>query len=64
MYTDLPKNCQGPALVLSLEGEAQDVVLELNENDFSKENGIDLIIAQLDKLFKKNSTIAKFQVLK
>ena len=64
MYTDLPKNCQGPALVLSLEGEAQDVVLEFNENDFSKDNGVDFIIIQLDKLFKKNSFLSTTNTLR
>ena len=29
MYTELPKSCHGPALVLSLEGEAQDIASEI-----------------------------------
>ena len=31
MYTELPKKRQAPALVLSLEGEMQEVVLEIPE---------------------------------
>ena len=63
MFTDLDTERQGPALVLSLEGEAQDAVLELNEGDYVKDNGVDLILARLDKLYKKDSTITKFQAL-
>ena len=63
MFTDLPIARQGPAIVLSLEGEAQDAVLELDESTFAAENGVDLIIARLDKLYKRDSTITKFQAL-
>ena len=63
MYTDLPKTRQGPALVLSLEGEAQDAALELSETEIAKENGADAILHRLDRLFKKDSTITKYQAL-
>ena len=62
-FTDLPKNRQGSALVLSLENEALDAVLELDDEDIGKDNGVDVIIDRLNKLFKKDSTITKYQTL-
>ena len=44
MYAELPKTRQGPALVLSLEGEAQDAALELLEDKIAQENGVDAIL--------------------
>ena len=52
---------QGPVLALSLEGEALDAVLEINESDVSKENGVDFIIDRLNCLFKKDLTVTKYQ---
>ena len=62
-FTDLPKNRQGSALVLSLENQALDAVLELDDEDIGKDNGVDVIIDCLNKLFKKDSTITKYQTL-
>ena len=56
-------NRQGSALMLSLEGEALDAVLEIDESDISKENGVDFIIERLNRLFKKDSTVIKYQTL-
>ena len=63
MYTDLPKPRQGPALILSLEGEAQDAALEIDEKEIAKDNGIDTIIKKLDHLYLKNSTVTKYKAL-
>ena len=52
---------QEPALVLSLEDEALDAVLEIDESDISKENGVDFIIDRLNCLFKKDLTVTKYQ---
>ena len=49
--------------MLSLENEALDVVLELDDEDIGKDNGVDVIIDRLNKLFKKDSTITKYQIL-
>ena len=43
-FSDLLENRQGPDLVLSVEDEALDVVLEINEPDIRKENGVNFII--------------------
>ena len=63
MYTELPKKCQGPALVLYLDGEAQEAVLEIPENDIASENGVDVIINRRNRLYKKDSTVKKYQAL-
>ena len=49
--------------MLSLEDEALDAVLEIDDEDITKENGVDAIIERLNKLFKKDSTITKYQTL-
>ena len=41
--------------MLSLEDEALDAILEIDESDTSKENGVDFIIERLNRLFKKDS---------
>ena len=56
-------NRQGSALMLSLEDEALDAVLEIDESDISKENGVDFIIEHLNRLFKKDPTVIKYQTL-
>ena len=56
-------NRQGSALMLSLEDEALDAVLEIDESDISKENGVDFIIERLNRLFEKDSTVIKYQTL-
>ena len=63
MYTELPKKHQGPALVLSLKGEAQEAVLEIPESDIASKYGVDVIIDHLNRLYKKDSTVTKYQAL-
>ena len=46
-----------------LEGEAEDKILELEEDDIIAEDGLDNIIKQLDTIFKKNETVEKFNAL-
>ena len=45
------------------EGEAQDAALELPEDEIAQENSVDAILNRLDRLFKKDSTITKYQAL-
>ena len=49
--------------MLSLDNESVDAVLELDEQDISKESGVDCIIERLNRLFKKDSTVTKYQAL-
>ena len=48
--------------MLSLEDEALDVVLEIDESDISKENGVDFILERSKRLFSKDSIVTKYQV--
>ena len=48
--TDLPGNRQGSGLVLSLEDEALDAALEIDDEDIAKENGVDAILERLTRL--------------
>ena len=54
---------QGGAILMTLDGEAEDKVLELDEDKILCENGITNIITQLDQIYKKNSTVEKFEAL-
>ena len=49
--------------MLSLEDEALDAVLEIDDEVVAKENGLDAIIERLNRLFKRDSTITKYQAL-
>ena len=49
-FTNLAKNKQGPAVFLSLEGEAQETVLELAEDIITSVNGVKHIIDRLDSM--------------
>ena len=62
-FTDLPAHRQGSALVLPLEDEASDAVLEIDDAEIAKDDGVDAIINRLNRLFKKDSTITKYQTV-
>ena len=62
-FTNLPASTQCSALALSLEDEALDAVLEIDNEDIAKENGVDAITERLNRLFKKDPTITKYQAL-
>ena len=49
--------------MLSLEDEALDTVLEIDNEDFGKENGEAAIIEHSTRLLKKDSAITKHQAL-
>ena len=61
--TSLTKANQGGAILMTLEGEAEDAVLEIEEDELCSENGVKLILAKLDNFFKKNEIIEKFEAL-
>ena len=61
--TSLPKSDQGGAILMTLEDEAEDKVLELEEDAIISDNGIENVIKQLDILYKKNETVEKFNAL-
>ena len=50
-------------LVLSLEDEALDDALQTDDEDITKEKGANSIVECLNRLFRKDSTITKYQDL-
>ena len=62
-FTELPASRKGSALVLSLEDKVLDALVEIDDEDIAKENGVDTILERLNRLFKKDSTITKYQAL-
>ena len=55
MFTDLEKKKRGPAVFLSLTGQARECVRALGAEEIGKETGVKSIIEQLDKIFLKYS---------
>ena len=49
--------------MLPLEDEASDAVLEIDDAEIAKDDGVDAIINRLNRLFKKDSTITKYQTV-
>ena len=70
LVTDLAKEKQGHAVLLSLKGRAREAALELEVSELAKETGLDLIITKLDSLFAKDldqlayDAYEKFETLK
>ena len=62
-FTSLEPEKQGPAIVLSFEGEAQDAILELNTNDITDKDGVNKIIERLNRLYKKDELTGKYNAL-
>jgi len=61
--TCLSPESQGGAVLMSLDGEAEDAVLELSEEELTSPDSITHILNKLDSIFKKNSTLEKFEAL-
>ena len=62
-FTTLEKAKQGPALVLSLEGKAQEAALELDSKDISGEDGVKAVLIKLDKIYEKDKLIEKYNAI-
>ena len=62
-FTYLEPGRQGPAVALSLEGEAQDAILELDTAVISGTGGVDKIIERLNRLYKKDEPTEKYNAL-
>jgi len=61
--TTLEKKKQGPALVMTLEGKAQEAALELSQAEITGENGIKQILTRLDKIYEKDRLTEKFNAI-
>ena len=62
-FTSLDKNEQGTAVLLSLEGKAQEAVLELETDIITGEDGVAKIIERLDKIYLQDTLIKKYEAL-
>ena len=60
-FITLDKKKLGPAVFLSLAGEARDAAREISEEDLCKENGLDVLITKLDSLFLKDENNSAFE---
>ena len=56
VFTDLEKKKIGPAIYLSLEGKARDVVRDVDMNVLAFDAGYDEIVKALDNLFHKDKS--------
>ena len=58
------KVMKGPAVYLSLQGDARSAVRHLKPADLARDNGVDLITEELDKVYIKDETARTFQAIK
>ena len=61
--TSLDSSKQGLAVVLTLEGEAQQAALEISSEDLSSNTGVNKIIERLDTIYKKDELVQRFDKL-
>ena len=50
-------------MFLSLEGEARDAALELEEDAISSKDSVKIALTRLDKLYKTDNKLPKFHAL-
>ena len=60
-FTTLEKRKQALAIFLSLEGKAREVVLEIDIDNLDKDDGVERILTQLDKLYLKDKLQLAYQ---
>ena len=51
LFTKEDTKRQGPAVYLTLQGDARDAIRSMDKDEIAKENGVDLIIQELDKVY-------------
>ena len=61
LATDVPKAKQGTAVLLKLTGKAMDKALELEIQQINSDNGLDLILAELSKIYKKDTVDTAYE---
>ena len=62
-FTSLEKEKQGAAVLLTLEGAAEEAALELDVSVINSNDGLKSIVQQLGKLYLKDKTLEKLQAL-
>ena len=60
-FNTLEKRKQALAIFLSLEGKAREVVLEIDIDNLDKDDGVERILTQLDKLYLKDKLQLAYQ---
>ena len=55
---------QGPAVYLSLNGDARDAVRAIPNDDLKKDNAVKIILDELDKVYLKDETSRSFAAIK
>lgn len=60
-FTDLPREKQGPAVLLSLKGKPLEYVLELSIDDISSAGGFNTVLTKLDTLYKKDAVETAYE---
>ena len=63
-YTVDIKKRQGPAVYLSLEGDAREAIRAIAIEDLTKDDGFETIIKELDEVFLKDETTRAFCAVK
>ena len=64
LFTKEEKKRQGPAIYLSLKGDARETVRDISRNELSQDGGVKMILDLLDKVYLKGTTIRAFCALK
>ena len=62
-HSELTEPRQAAALIMSLEGGAQDVALKVPKEEVNKDDVPEKMILKLIELYKKDSILSKFQTL-
>ena len=62
-FTTLEDAKKGAAVLHTLEGLAEEAVLELNDTKINAADGLKNVIERLDRLYLKDTTLDKFQAL-
>ena len=61
--TDVAKGKQGPAVALSLSGKARAAALMVDTEAMAKDDGLDKVIEELDKLFQVDTLQSTFKAI-
>ena len=60
LLTDLDKDKQAISVVLGLQGKYRWFALEIQVGELNAENGMDVLLAKLDKEFEKDSALEDY----
>lgn len=55
---------QGPAVYLSLKGKAREAVRAISVNDLKGDDGVQVILQKLDKVFQSDETARAYHAFK